>query len=287
MLRRPGAGAEVSSVRVLLYSYNGMDGAVNRRLHQRRSTARVHQPRKQPSPVVIYLHGGGLISDFRAVSQTFVGQWAEQTRAPILYLDYSLCPENSYPTALNECYELYKWVAAGQLGVHPTSIVVVGESVGGNLAAAMCVRAVQDRAKGVRVPDALVLAYPILNLQPGPTPSRALFMVDAVLPMNLLSQCRSVYVPSQCDPATDPTLSPVIAADAILAHFPPTSIVVGGLDPFLDDSVDLAHRLHANGVTCRLKVMPGLPHSFLQFAYLLPAASEAVELMGRWIMAGF
>lgn len=60
-----------------------------------------------------------------------------------------------------------------------------GDGSGGNLAAALTVRAI---AHGLRVPDKLVLAYPILNLSASPTPSRTLFMMDAILPMNMLLQ---------------------------------------------------------------------------------------------------
>ncbi len=76
-------------------------------------------------------------------------------------------------------------------------------------------------------------------------------MMDTIAPMNLVSQCRSVYLPPQCDPDTDPCLSPVLAPDAILCQLPPTSIVAGGFDPFLDDAIDFAHRLDQNGVRCR------------------------------------
>ncbi len=54
-------------------------------------------------------------------------------------------------------------------------------------------------------------------------------MMDAILPMNLLHQCRSVYLPSHCDAESDPFLSPVIASDELLAKFPPTSIMVNNL----------------------------------------------------------
>jgi acetyl esterase/lipase len=155
--------------------------------------------------------------------------------------------------------------------------------------------------------------------------NRALFMMDAISPMNLLYQCRSVYLPTTTSlPSTsslssealsassstlslshsatsgtasaatttttgsatatgshgssvnvngmtispigtadnDPMVSPILASDALLSKFPPTSIMVGGFDPFLDDSVDLAHRLHANQVPCRYTI--DLSQSFLR-----------------------
>jgi hormone-sensitive lipase len=91
----------------------------------------------------------------------------------------------AYPTALDECYDVYKWVLAGRLGFHPSSVVLAGDSNGANLAVATAIRAIQERSaslavpsrasadSAVRVPDALVLGYPILNMRAMPTPSRS------------------------------------------------------------------------------------------------------------------
>ncbi len=101
--------------------------------------------------------------------------------------------------------------------------------------------------------------------------------------MNLVSQCRNVYLPPGCVAESDPCLSPVLASDELLAQFPPTAMVSGGFDPFLDDSIDFAHRLDQCGVRCRLKVFPNLPHAFFHFAAIVPPANEAVKLVGRWL----
>lgn len=134
----------------------------------------------------------------------------------------------------------------------------------------------------IRRPDALVLAYPVLNLELNPSPSRFMFMMDAIVPMNLLHQCRSIYMPPRIDDS-DLCVSAVSVPDRLLKSFPPTSIMVGGLDPFLDDAVDLAHRLAALGVFCQLKLYPRLPHAFLAFSLLLPEARRASGLAGSWI----
>ena len=144
-------------------------------------------------------------------------------------------------------------------------------------------KAIQDK---LRVPDAVILACPILNLRLTPTPSRSLYMMDAVLPMNLLLACRSLYLASPAaasDADIDPCISPIFSSDALLRQWPLTSIMVGAYDPFVDDSVDFAHRLAAVGVPVRLKVYDGLPHSFFDFAPLLPQARQALQLAGDWI----
>lgn len=88
--------------------------------------------------------------------------------------------------------------------------------------------------------------------------------------------------------ATDPIqfannyfLSPALAPDVLLKDFPPTSIVVGGLDPLLDDAIDFNTRLRRLDVPGELKVYRGLPHGFFAFG-LLPHAAHAVDTARRW-----
>ena len=281
------AGAAEPSLKVLLLSARPLRLTVNLRFHRVPSHSHVRSLRPSSSPVVLYFHGGGFFTDFRASHLHFLSQWASDLDVPILYVDYSLAPDNAYPTALNECYAVYRWVVEGRLGLNADRVVLVGDSTGANLAAATCMKAIID---GCRVPDAVVLACPILNLRLTPTPSRSLYMMDAVLPMNLLLLCRSLYLQGSAaanDADIDPCLSPIVASDLLLKQWPTTSIMVGGFDPFVDDAVDFAHRLAHNQVPVRLKVYDQLPHSFWDFAPLLPQAQHAVHLAATWIQSAF
>ena len=305
------------TLKLLLLSARPLRLTLNLRFHRVPSLSHVRSARPSSSPVLLYFHGGGFFTDFRASHLHFLSQWAAQLDVPILYVNYALAPDNAYPTALNECYDVYRWVVEGRLGLNASHITLVGDSTGGNLAAAVCMKAIQDQ---IRIPDAVVLACPILNLRLTPTPSRSLYMMDAVLPMNLLLQCRSAthshlahtrsaphpfsppLHPCVCschrrlylagsgssgDADIDPCLSPIVASDWLLKQWPVTSLMVGGYDPFVDDSVDFAHRLAQNGVPVRLKVYDQLPHSFWDFAPLLPQAQDAVNLAASWIRAAF
>jgi acetyl esterase/lipase len=140
-------------------------------------------------------------------------------------------------------------------------------------------------------------------------------MMDAMLPMNLIRLSRSLYIPTSCRAEEDPCLSPLVtiltllssfckyiqlyllpdrphipaaqvAGPELLARFPPTSVMVGGFDPFLDDAVDFVHALsRAGNKTCRLKVWPRLPHCFLNFCLLLTEARAAAATAADWMKA--
>jgi len=272
-------------IQVLLMSCKPIDMPVNTKLQPIRPAVAPRPLQPAPFNVIIYLHGGGFVTDLRYSHLPWLKRWAVDSGAVVVYVDYSLAPANGYPTALDEAYDVFKWVSQGRLGHTPTSIVIAGDSSGGNLAVGVCLRSILH--EDPRRPDGLVLAYPILDLQQVASPSRTLFMSDMILPMNLLTQCRSQYLPQQSDAASDPCLSPVVAKDSLLAKLPPTSIMVGGFDPFLDDSVDFAHRLHANAVPCRLRVYKRLPHNFLDFSPYLSDANRAVGLAARWLKSAF
>ena len=149
--------------------------------------------------------------------------------------------------------------------------------------------------QGLRVPDVLVLTSPLLQMRTGtayPTPSRLLFNMDPLVPMNLVVNLQKYYlIPAICDEEHDPLISPLCAApDYLLASFPPTTIVVGGLDPFLDDAVDFAHRLSNRDVNVdvKLKIYKNAPHAFLGFDHLLRyEVKEAVHLIAECIDEAF
>lgn len=98
---------------------------------------------------------------------------------------YSLAPENPFPVGLNQLVEVYDEVSNGLVSrlvsdvpcepgatfreSAPEALIVVGESAGGNLAAAVAIATIQ---LNLRRPDGLLLCYPCLNLSTAPAPSR-------------------------------------------------------------------------------------------------------------------
>jgi len=96
--------------------------------------------------------------------QNYTRIWANETGVPVFSIDYRLSPKWQFPAALNDVWQVYFYLIERgclELGINggrpPKRIVVVGDSAGGNLTAAITVVSI---TRGYRVPDGIILAYP-------------------------------------------------------------------------------------------------------------------------------
>jgi len=209
----------------------------------------VAPPEKKHEELIIHFHGGGFVSMGSGSHQTYTRVWANETGFPIFSVDYRLAPDHPFPAALNDCWQVYYWLVMNsekELGIKPRRIVLVGDSAGGNLVAAVTVMAIERQ---FRVPDGIVLCYPgnffmflilsALSVSMNRfTPSYLLGIDDPLLNYPFLKMCTTCYTgnQSQCSPDTCMFLSPSVAPDRILKHFPKTRIMVAGNDPLRDES---------------------------------------------------
>lgn len=199
------------------------------------------------TPIFIDAHGGALylgggeLAWIQAVPDA-VGR-AGITWAP----DYRVPPLHPYPAALEDMLALYRRALEAR---SPERIVVTGNSAGGNLAAAMLLRA---RDEGLPMPAALVLLSPEADLTESGDSFRTLAGVDNVL--------ASLEVPNRLYAAgtdlTDPYVSPLFGDPTGL---PPTLLQSGTRDLFLSNTVRMHRRLLSAGVEAELHVFEAMPH---------------------------
>ena len=241
--------------------------------------------------VIFHIHGGGFISMSSRCHENYTRRWAMQTSVPILSVDYRLAPEFPYPAALDDVWQAYIWtikyakkhLGTSYAGVDPKKIICAGDSAGGNLILALCIRAIES---GVRVPDGLLLAYPALNLDlEAATPSYLLSLEDLMLSHSMLQLCASHYLRPGSDPKSDPLITPLVASDAVLSRLPPVRMMVGTKDPLQDDCWRLADRLIRLGVNVEMKVFEGIPHGVLNYdvKFGLPEARQMVDAGTQYI----
>jgi acetyl esterase/lipase len=236
---------------------HGLDGAPD-------VAVRVYRP-STPSgadvPGVLWIHGGGCILGSYDLDVPFLDALVARTGCVAVSVAYRLAPETPYPGAIDDCFAglVFLHDHAGELGVDATRLAVGGFSAGGGLAAACALRA-RDRALPL-VHQHLI--YPMLDDRQITPSSRW-----DLLP--LWSREMSAFA-WQCylgelygSDAVPADAAPARAGD--LTGVAPAYIHVGGLDGFLHENVDYAHRLVSAGIPVELHVFPHVPHGFDQVA---------------------
>jgi acetyl esterase/lipase len=157
-------------------------------------------------------------------------------------------PDHLYPAALDDCIAVYRALLEVRA---PERIVVGGGSAGGNLAAALMLRAHDE---GLPLPAALVLLTPEADLTESGDSFHTNLGIDPVLQTSL-GESIGLYAGEH--DLTHPYLSPLFGD---LTPFPPTFVQGGTRDLFLSNSVRMHRKLRAAGVEAELHVWEGMPH---------------------------
>ena len=179
-------------------------------------------------------------------------------------------PDHPYPAALDDCLAVYRALLEVRA---PDRIVVGGASAGGNLAAALMLRA---RDEGLPLPAALVLLTPEVDLTESGDSFRTNLGIDTVL-VRSLADANALYAGGH--DLTDPYLSPLFGD---VAGFPPTFLQTGTRDLFLSNTVRMHRKLRAAGVDAELHVFEAMPHGGFWGA---PEDTEMAEEVRRFLAA--
>ncbi|XP_074596864.1 arylacetamide deacetylase-like isoform X2 [Brevipalpus obovatus] len=167
---------------------------------------RGRQETPQKDQLAFYVHGGGFVLGTPESHDVFICDWTNKLgNIPILSVDYSLSPEVKFPVALQEILDVYLWVTNGSeevretLGYIPKTIVLVGDSAGGNLITSMTM-VINDILKldphfHTFLPKSLVCLYAPFDLTLKLTPSMVLAACDSLLSAGLMLSCFEAYIP--------------------------------------------------------------------------------------------
>lgn len=199
------------------------------------------------TPVYLDIHGGALIAGGGEACRLMGRANAMTTGMVHWAVDYRMPPLHPYPTPLDDCLAVYRAL----LEVRPPErIVVGGGSAGGNLAAALVVRA---RDEGLPLPAGVVLLTPEVDLTESGDSFTTNLGIDSVL--GLLMQTNLLYANGH--DLTHPYLSPLFAD---VTGFPPTFLQTGTRDLFLSNTVRMHRKLRDAGVDAELHVWDAMPH---------------------------
>jgi acetyl esterase len=229
-------------------------------------------------PVVIWFHGGGWVVGTLDSHDPVCRALANRTPCVVVAVDYRLAPEAPFPAALEDSWAATQWVAeeALKLGADASRIVVAGDSAGGNLAAAVALRA-RDRGLDLALQ---VLVYPVTDAE---LESESYHRLATGL--NLTRAKMEWYWQQYLDGADglNPEASPLRAPD--LTGVAPAIVQTAEHDPLLSEGEAYARRLEEAGVAVTLTRYDAVIHGFIRMPALVAEADFALAQIASAVAA--
>ena len=235
--------------------------------------ARLYRPDDAPDlGMLVWLHGGGwVLGDIDGHDQ-LCRLLANGSGHAVLSVGYRLAPEHPFPAGLEDSLTATRWAHANAaaLGCRSDRIAIGGDSAGGNIAAVVAQLA----------PVPLVhqlLAYPVVDC----TRASASYTENATgyfLTRAGMGWFIDHYLAGPAGSPTDPRVSPLFAADHVVAATPPALVITAELDPLRDEGDAYAARLAALGVPTSHVRFGGMVHGFLSFSDFLDDGRAGVAL---------
>jgi acetyl esterase len=211
-------------------------------------------------PVILYMHGGGWVLGDADTHDRLVRELAVGAGAAVVFVDFDRSPEARYPVALEQGYATAQWIvregASNQLD--PNRIAVAGDSVGGNMTAALTLMA-QERGDVRFVHQSMY--YPVTDAAMD-TGSYEQFAEGYYLSAKAMAWFWDAYAPD-AERRSEPFCSPLRASEAALAALPPALLIVDEADVLRDEGEAYAARLRAAGVAVTTVRYDGAIHDFM------------------------
>jgi acetyl esterase len=213
-----------------------------------------------PLPVVLYMHGGGWVLGNADTHDRLVRELAVGTGAAVVFVEYDRSPEARYPVAIEQGYATARWIvregAAHELD--PGRIAIAGDSVGGNMTAALALMA-RERGDVRFVHQSMY--YPVTDAAMD-TESYEQFAEGYFLSAKAMAWFWDCYCPD-LERRAEAFASPLRATDEQLAGLPPAFLIVDEADVLRDEGEAYAARLRAAGVPVTTVRYDGITHDFM------------------------
>jgi len=228
-------------------------------------------------PVIVYIHGAGWVFGNAHTHDRLVRELAVGADAAVVFPEYDLSPEARYPVAIEQNWKVAQWIVtdgAGK-GLDAGRIAVAGDSVGGNMAAALTLMA---KSRGGVPLVHQVLFYPVTDAS-FDTSSYHQFATGYFLRRDGMQWFWDQYTTDESERAQT-TASPLRATVDQLADLPPALVITGEADVLRDEGEAYANKLRQAGVPVTAVRFQGIIHDFVMLNALRPtqAAQAAIAL---------
>jgi len=235
-------------------------------------------------PVILYTHGAGWVFGDVHTHDRLVRELTTRAEAATVFVSYSLSPEAKYPTAIEQLYAVLEWIAADGAAhdLDPDRIAVAGDSVGGNMTAALTI--LSKQRGGPRIAGQL-LYYPVTDAS-FDTGSYHQFATGYWLRRDAMQWFWDQYT---TDPAqrAEITASPLRASLSELSGLPRALVINGEADVLRDEGEAYAAKLRAAGVPVTSVQYNGTIHDFVMLNALRDSntAKAATAQGGEFLRA--
>ncbi len=219
--------------------------------------------------VILYLHGGGYTCGDLEYAKGFSATLAVETGARVFCVAYRLAPEYPFPAALDDCFESYKYLL--MKGYSPKDITLCGESAGGGLCYALCLRL---KNENMEMPCSIISISPWIDL----TMSGKTMVTNKDKDPTMTKEMLDFFANSYTDDKRNPLVSPIFGD---LVGLPPSLIFVGQDEVLLDDARILHTKLKSKRCKSKLVVKNDRWHGYLLFA--LKEDAKDFELIGKFL----
>jgi acetyl esterase len=211
-------------------------------------------------PVILYMHGGGWVLGNADTHDRLVRELAVGTGAAVVFVEYDRSPEAPYPVAIEQGYATAQWIVreGASYQLDADRIAVAGDSVGGNMTAALALMA-NERGDVRFIQQSMY--YPVTDAAMD-TGSYEQFAEGYFLTAKSMAWFWDAYLP-EVDRRSEHLASPLRARDEQLAGLPPAFIIVDEADVLRDEGEAYAARLRAAGVSVTTVRYDGITHDFM------------------------
>lgn len=221
-------------------------------------------------PGVVYIHGGGWVLGNAMTHDRLVREIANGARATVVFVNYTPSPEAHFPVPVEQEYAVAKWLATNgrTIGVDPTRLAVAGDSVGGDMTAALTLMAKRRGGPHFR---RQILLYPVTDANFS-TASYHRFAENCWLTRPAMEWFWDAYAPDRAV-RTNPLASPLRAGLGQLRGLPP-ALVITDSDVLSDEGSAYAAKLRQAGVPVTTTHYPQITHDFMMLNALAGTESN-------------
>lgn len=204
---------------------------------------------RESGQLIIYLHGGAFTLGGIASHTPIVSHFAGKFSIPVLFIDYSLAPENPFPTAINEVLKVYQTLLLKQAS---SEIIFMGDSAGGGLAISVLSKINENK---LPIPKCLVMISPWADLTCSYASHQFNAEHDPIFGGKkiLLQEMASLYAGSS-------NVKEVSPIETVIDLFPPTLILAGSTEVLLDDSKAVYEKIKSQQTNTKLSIYKNQKH---------------------------